>query len=91
MPEVKELENRNLHNQQWTFTNNKETSGLAKVFKGSSPFGDGELEVIEGHPEGAAIPFMPDAPQEFASGLDAELKRLAQQVAATTTTKEFRK
>jgi hypothetical protein len=27
---------------------------------------------------------MPDAPQEFASGLDAELKRLTQQVAATT-------
>jgi Mn-containing catalase len=84
MPEVKELENRNLHNQQWTFTTNKETSGLAKIFKGSSPFGDGQLEVIEGHPEGAAIPFMPDAPQEFASGLDAELKRLTQQVAATT-------
>jgi Mn-containing catalase len=84
MPEVKELENRNLHNIQWTFTTNKETSGLAKIFKGSSPFGDGELEVIEGHPEGAAIPFMPDAPQEFASGLDAELKSLAQQVAGTT-------
>ena len=87
MPEVKELENRNLHNQQWTFTTNKETSGLAKIFKGSSPFGDGELEVIDGHPEGAAIPFMPDAPQEFASGLDAELKRLTQQVATTTTTR----
>jgi Mn-containing catalase len=83
-PEVQELENRNLHNIQWTFTTNKETSGLAKIFKGSSPFGDGELEVIEGHPEGAAIPFMPDAPQEFASGLDAELKSLAQQVAGTT-------
>src|ERR671919_2752630 len=83
MPEVKELENRNLHNQQWTFTTNKETSGISKIFKGSSPFGDGELEVIEGHPEGAAIPFMPDAPQEFASGLDAELKRLTQQVATT--------
>ncbi len=83
-PEVRELENRNLHNIQWTFTTNKETSGLAKIFKGSSPFGDGELEVIDGHPEGAAIPFMPDAPQEFASGLDAELKSLAQQVAATT-------
>src|SRR5215217_7251245 len=84
MPEVKELENRNLNNQQWTFTTNKETSGLAKIFKGSSPIGDGELEVIEGHPKGAAIPFMPDAPQEFASGLDAELKRLTQQVATTT-------
>ena len=41
---------------------------------------EGNLEVIEGHPEGANIPFMPDAPQEFASGLDADLRKLAQQV-----------
>jgi len=83
MPEVKELENRNLHNQQWTFTaasTSSQSSGLAKIFNGSSPFGDGELEVIDGHPEGVAIPNIPDAPQEFASGLDMELKRLAQQV-----------
>ena len=44
---------------------------------GSSPFDDGgELELIEGHPEGANIPFMPDAPQEFASGLDTDLRKL---------------
>jgi Mn-containing catalase len=97
MKEVKELERKNLHNQMWTFTNNKnEISGLADIFKGSSPFDDGgELEVLDGHPEGANIPFMPDAPQEFASGLDAE-RKLAQQVqnverrATTTTTKERR-
>jgi Mn-containing catalase len=79
MPEVKELENRNLHNQQWTFTTNQ-SSGLAKIFNGSSPFGDGELEAINGHPEGAAIPNLPDAQQEFSSGLDTELKRLTQQI-----------
>jgi len=34
----------------WTFTN--ESSELAYIFKGSSPFDDGgELEVIDGHPE----------------------------------------
>jgi Mn-containing catalase len=81
MKEVRELERLNLLNQMWTFTNNGEPSGLAQIFKGSSPFDDGgELEVIEGHPEGANIPFMPDAPQEFASGLDTNLKKLAQQV-----------
>src|SRR3954468_21147158 len=74
MPEVKELESRNLHNQQWTFTD--ESSGLSNIFNGDSPFGDGgELEAIEGVPEGAPIPNLPDAPQEFASGLDKELKR----------------
>src|SRR5688500_5449469 len=81
MKEVRELERLNLHNQMWTFTNNGEPSGLSQIFKGSSPFDDGgNLEVIEGHPEGANIPFMPDAPQEFASGLDADLRKLAQQV-----------
>jgi Mn-containing catalase len=85
MKEVRELERLNLHNQMWTFTNNGESSGLAQIFKGSSPFDDGgELEVIEGHPEGANIPFMPDAPQEFASGLDADLRNLAQQAKGKT-------
>jgi Mn-containing catalase len=40
----------------------------------------GELEVIDGDPEGAAIPSLPDAPQAFSPGLDAELKKLTQQV-----------
>jgi len=79
MPEVKSLERDNLHNQMWTFTD--EDSGLANIFNGSSPFNDGEkLEVIDGHPEGAAIPSLPDAPQEFSSGLDTELKKLTQEL-----------
>src|SRR5918993_4226321 len=74
MPEVKDLENKNLHNQMWTFTNKGETSLLDKIFKGDSPFDDGgTLEVIEGFPEGVEIPSMPEAPQEFSPGLDAEL------------------
>jgi manganese catalase len=79
MPEVKSLERDNLHNQMWTFTD--EDSGLANIFNGSSPFNDGEkLEVIDGHPEGAAIPSLPDAQQEFSSGLDTELKKLTQEL-----------
>jgi Mn-containing catalase len=79
MPEVKSLEQNNLHNQMWTFTD--EDSGLANIFNGSSPFNDGEeLEVIDGHPEGAAIPSLPDAQQEFSPGLDTELKKLTQQL-----------
>ena len=72
MPEVKKLEDRNLHNQQWTFSN--EESGLSKIFTGSSPFGDGELEALDGLPEGFDIPQMPEAPQEYAPGLDKVLK-----------------
>jgi Mn-containing catalase len=80
MPEVKSLETKNLHNIMWTFTDD-EDSGFAKIFNGSSPFDDGgELEVINGHPEGAAIPNLPDAQQEFSPGLDTELKKLTQQI-----------
>ncbi len=79
MPEVKELERKNLHNQMWTFTNKGENSQFDKIFKGDSPFDDGgKLEVIEGFPEGFEIPQLNDAPQEFASGLDSELKRLTE-------------
>jgi len=81
MPEVKELESKNLHNQMWTFTNKGETSLLDTIFRGDSPFDDGgTLEVIEGFPEGSEIPKLPDAPQEFASGLDSELMRLTQEL-----------
>jgi Mn-containing catalase len=72
MPEVRELEELNLHNQQWTMTN--EQSGLSQIFKGESPFKDGQVETLDGIPEGAPIPNMPEAPQEFSPGLDEELK-----------------
>ena len=72
MPEVKELEELNLHNQQWTMTN--EQSGLSQIFKGESPFKDGQVETLDGIPEGAPIPNMSEAPQEFSPGLDEELK-----------------
>ena len=75
MPEVKKLEDKNLHNKQWTFSN--EATGLSEIFKGSSPFGDGEVEALDGLPEGFDIPDMPEAPQEYAPGLDAVLKEKA--------------
>ena len=84
MPEVKELESKNLHNIMWTFTNNSKPNEMAKIFKGESPFDDGgTLEVIDGCPEGADIPMFPEAPQEFSPGLDTELKKMAQQIRVT--------
>lgn len=72
MPEVKALEKRNLHNQQWTFAS--DNSEMAKIFKGESPFGDGELETLDGAPDGFDIPQFPERPEEFSPGLDEELK-----------------
>ena len=84
MPEVKDLENKNLQNIMWTFTNNGEPNGMAKIFKGDSPFDDGgTLEVVEGFLEGVDIPMFPEAPQKFSPGLDSELKKMAQQLQVT--------
>ena len=91
MPEVRELERLNLHNQQWTMTN-EPSSGLYLIFKGESPFKDsgGQLETLNGHPEGAIIPNMLDAPQEFASGLDAELKSRVKDLSTQVTSDKER-
>jgi Mn-containing catalase len=91
MPEVRELERLNLHNQQWTMTN-EPSSGLSLIFKGESPFKDsgGQLETLNGHPEGAIIPNMLDAPQEFASGLDAELKSRVKDLSTQVTSDKER-
>ena len=72
MPEVKKFEDRNLHNQQWTFSN--EACGLSEIFVGSFPFGDGELDALDGLLEGFDIPQMPEASQEYARSLDKNLK-----------------
>src|SRR5919205_1612426 len=82
MPEVQELERRNLHNQQWTFA--KDGSEMAKIFTGPSPFGDGELETLEGAPDGFELPQLPEREEEFAPGLDKEL--LGQLSRITTST-----
>ncbi|AIF82321.1 Mn-containing catalase [Candidatus Nitrososphaera evergladensis SR1] len=81
MPEVKALEKKNLHNQQWTFS---KESQLGQIFKGESPFGDGEIETMDGLPDGFDVPVLPDREEEFAPGLDKDLKSKAQEIAGIT-------
>ena len=78
MPEVKEMEERNLHNQIWTLDNSG-TSQIGSIINGNSPFGDGVLETIRGNPEGFDISLLPEAPQEFAHGLYKYLLAKAKQ------------
>jgi Mn-containing catalase len=85
MPEVKELEKKNMHNQQWTFTKD---SQMAKIFKGPSPFGDGELETLDGLPEGFEVPQLPMRPEEFSPGLDAGLLEKVNGITGKSSKKE---
>jgi len=88
MPEVKELERRNLHNQQWTFAS--DSSEMGKIFKGTSPFGDGELETLDGAPDGFEIPSFPERPEEFSPGLDAALKAQVNKLAGKPSKSKVR-
>ena len=75
MPEVKDLENKNLHNIMWTFTNNGEPNEMAKIFKGEPPFDDGgTLEVIDGLPEGADIGYRVEEDGPTVTGDRVELQ-----------------
>lgn len=49
-----------LATERWT--------GLAEIFNGSSPFGDGEVEALNGFPEGFDLPQMAEALQEYSPG-----------------------
>jgi Mn-containing catalase len=50
---------------------------MGAIFKGESPFGDGELETLDGLPDGFDMPVLPERPEEFSPGLDALLKAKA--------------
>jgi Mn-containing catalase len=75
-PEVKELLDAGIHREQYHFR--LDSSEMAKVFAGSSPFNDGtELVTMKEPRESFPIPLAPERPEEFAPGLDAELQELA--------------
>ena len=52
----------------------KDSGSIWRNANGSSPFGDGEVETLDGLPEGFDIPQNPEAPEEYAPGLDKVLK-----------------
>jgi Mn-containing catalase len=80
-PEVKKLLDEGLDRKQFTFG----ADGLnlmAQIFSGSSPFNDGgQVETVDGMPEGFAIDIAPDRPEEFSPGLTPELMELVQATA----------
>ena len=47
-------------------------------FTASYPFGDGDVEALDGLPEGFDIPQMPESAHEYSIGLDSELKQKAE-------------
>jgi Mn-containing catalase len=75
-PEVKRLLDFGIHREQYHMR--LDSSQLAKIYSGSSPFNDGtELVTLKEPRESFPIPMAPERPEEFAPGLDPELQNLA--------------
>ncbi len=75
-PEVKRLLDLGLHREQYTFR--LDGSMMEQIFSGPSPFNDGtQLTTLTEPRESFLVPQMPERPEEFAPGLDAELQALA--------------
>lgn len=75
-PEVKRLLDMGLHREQYHFR--LDSSQMASIFAGSSPFNDGtELVTLKEPAKSFPIPLAPERPEEFAPGLDPELQQMA--------------
>lgn len=75
-PEVKRLLDLGLHREQYTFR--LDGSMMEQIFSGPSPFNDStQLTTLTEPRESFLVPQMPERPEEFAPGLDAELQALA--------------
>ncbi|GHO49487.1 manganese catalase family protein [Ktedonospora formicarum] len=82
-PEVKQLMDKGLHNQQYHWR--LDGSEMAKIIKGQSPsttseHNGGTLQVPENAPVGAPISMGAERPEEFAPGLSRDIEAMAEMV-----------
>lgn len=48
-------------------------SKMDEIFTDRSPFGDEQLETVQGFPQAYEIPTLPPAPQEFSPNLEGQM------------------
>lgn len=77
-PEVKKLMDQGIQNTQYHWR--LDGSEMAKIFRGSSPSGSGELKVTDKPPDGEPFIPAPERPEEFSPGLSPEIMSLVEQV-----------
>lgn len=82
-PEARKYEAMGVHRRLYRFSP-EDYKEIAKIWRGPSPAGDGELEVVDGPPAGGPIPDLPEIPEEFAPGLaPEEIAEIAKKLAAS--------
>ena len=81
-PEARKFEQAGIHRNLYRFSPN-DYRELSKIWRGAAPDGSGQLQVVDGPPEGGPLPTLPDVPEEFAPGLAAEeIAELARKLAS---------
>lgn len=78
-PEVKKLMEQNVHNQQFHWR--LDGSEMSKIFQGTSPSRDGELNVSEKSPAGFPVTAGAARVEEFSPGLTPEIQELIEKIA----------
>lgn len=69
---AKKFEDQGLHRKLYRFSDD-DYKLLDRIWEGPTPVGPpGELEVVDGIPEGAEIPDLENIPEEFAPGFDEQ-------------------
>ncbi|MCX7623375.1 MAG: manganese catalase family protein [Thermomicrobium sp.] len=82
-PEARKYEAMGVHRRLYRFSPD-DYREIAKIWRGPSPAGDGDLEVVDGPPAGGPVPDLPEVPEEFAPGLaPEEIAELAKKLAAS--------
>ncbi|HEY8476296.1 MAG TPA: manganese catalase family protein [Chloroflexota bacterium] len=84
-PEARKYEERGVHRNLYRFSL-EDYKEISKIWRGPSPTGDGDLQVVDGPPPGGVVPTLPPVPEEFAPEFDPgtifEIARKLQQAAS---------
>lgn len=79
-PEVRKFMDKGFHRKLYRFSPD-DYKDIAKVWNGPAPDGDGELEVVDGPPEGGPLAELPETPEVYAPEYDpAEIFEIAQRL-----------
>lgn len=68
-PDTREFEAQGMHRKLYTFSQ-EDYKNLAAIWHGPHPYGDGDVEVVQGHPDGGPQVDLPAQPSNFAPGYD---------------------
>lgn len=79
-PEARKFMDRGYHRKLYRFSPD-DYKDIVKIWHGPAPSGDGELEVVDGPPEGGPLADLPEAPEAYAPEYDpAEIFEIAQRL-----------